>query len=172
MDSRLLIGLAGSLLLITGVVATAQHRKNRLFAMGNACMFGYALFGYLEGGTIFFVIQQIFIMLSTLCMLLRVPDNIDTTVLSIGGFALIGWSLLLFQGYGTVIFVAGLALLGIGFAMDTGTRKREMALLIGSLLIAVFSFLMRDWIFFALNAVFAVFSLRNLWVPGRQLQVD
>lgn len=163
MDTRFMIGLLGSALLIVGVMTQSEQRKNRLFALGNVCMFAYALMGYGEGGTIFFVIQQLFIMLSTFCMLLRVPDRIDTTILTLGGILLIGWSFFLFEGYGTVIFVVGLALLGIGFAMDMGTRKRDIALLLGSLLIAIFSFLMRDWIFFALNALFAVFSCRNLW---------
>lgn len=168
MDVRFFIGLLGSLLLISGVVIPAQRNKNVLFAAGNVSMFAYALVGYVEGGTIFFVIQQMFIMLSTLCMLLQVPDKIDTTILTVGGIALIGWSLSLFQGYGTVIFVVGLSLLGVGLAMDTGTRKRDVTLSIGSFLIAIFSFLMRDWIFTILNALFALFSWVNVVRSSKQ----
>ncbi|MBI3336001.1 hypothetical protein HYZ98_00345 [Candidatus Peregrinibacteria bacterium] len=162
MDYRLLIGVLGSALLVAGVANTDQRAKNILFAIGNAYMFLYALVGYLTGGPIFFLILQIFIALSTLCMLLRVPDTYDTPILAVGGIALVGWSLSLFQDYTTAIFVVGLALLGIGFAMESGTLKREMALMIGSMVIAVFSFLMRDWVFVGLNVLFAALALINV----------
>ena len=161
MDYRLLIGVLGSAILVAGVANTDQKAKNTLFAIGNAYMFLYALVGYLTGGPIFFFILQIFIALSTLCMLLKVPDTYDTPILAIGGLTLVGWSLSLFQDYTTAIFVVGLALLGIGFAMESGTLKREMALMIGSIVIAIFSYLMRDWVFVVLNVLFAILALRN-----------
>jgi len=162
MDIRMIIGLVGSVVLVTGVATTNQQRKNTLFAIGNACMFAYALLGYLGGGPIFFVILQTFIALSTLCMLFKVPDTYDTPILTVGGLALVGWSLSLFEGYSTAIFVIGLALLGVGFAMDPGTPKREWALFLGSAVIAVFSYLMRDWIFVGLNVLFAGLSAVNI----------
>jgi hypothetical protein len=162
MDLRFLIGLLGSIILVIGVITTVPTRKDRLFAIGNACMFVYALLGYLQGGPIFFLILQIFIAVSTLCMLLNVPDKYDTPTLALVGLALVVWSLSLFQGYSTAIFVVGLVLLGIGFAMDTGTVKREVALMVGSVVIAFFSYLMRDWIFVGLNTLFAFFSLLNI----------
>ena len=162
MDFRFVLGLLGSLILIIGVLTTAPKIKNGFFAVGNACMFLYALLGYLAGGPIFFLILQIFIALSTISMLLKIPDAYDTPLLAIGGLALVVWSLSLFEGYSTAIFVVGLALLGIGFAMDAGTTKREIALMVGSAVIAVFSVLMRDWIFIGLNVLFAVLSLVNI----------
>lgn len=162
MDLRFAIGLLGSLILVIGVATTASNIKNTLFAVGNACMFLYALIGYLEGGPIFFLILQIFIAISTISMLLKVPDTYDTSLLASSGLALVVWSLSLFEGYGTAIFVVGLALLGIGFAMDVGTMKREVALMVGSAVIAIFSILMRDWIFIGLNVLFAALSLVNI----------
>lgn len=162
MDHRLLIGILGSVILVTGVANTDQKAKNILFAIGNAYMFLYALIGYLGSGPIFFLILQIFIALSTLCMLFKVPDQYDTPILAMGGLALVAWSLSLFQDYTTAIFVVGLALLGIGFAMESGTLKRETALMIGSIVIAVFSFLMRDWVFVGLNVIFALLALKNV----------
>lgn len=162
MDYRLLIGILGSAILVAGVANTDQKAKNLLFAVGNAYMFLYALVGYLTGGPIFFLILQIFIAISTLCMLLKVPDTYDTPILAIGGLALVGWSLSLFQDYTTAIFVVGLALLGLGFAMESGTRKREIALMGGSAVIALFSFFMKDWIFFGLNAIFAAVAFLNM----------
>lgn len=161
MDLRFFIGLLGSIILVVGV-ATTSRRRNMFFAVGNACMFTYALLGYLQGGSIFFVILQMYIALSTISMLLRVPDRYDTPVLALSGIALVAWSLSLIQGIGTAVFVVGLVLLGIGFAMETGTRKREAALMLGSTVIAVFSVLMRDWIFVVLNVLFATFSFLNI----------
>lgn len=162
MDYRLLIGVLGSAILVAGVANTDQKAKNLLFAIGNAYMFLYALIGYLSGGPIFFLILQIFIAISTLCMLLKVPDTYNTPILAIGGLALVGWSLSLFQDYTTAIFVIGLALLGIGYAMESGSLKREMALMIGSIVIAIFSFLMRDWVFVGLNVIFFLLALKNV----------
>ena len=168
MDPRFAIGLLGSILLIIGVATRSPRSKDALFAAGNACMFLYALLGYLGGGPVFFLILQIFIAISTVSMLFKIPDRYDTLLLAISGLGLALWSLSLFDGYSTALFVAGLALLGIGFAMDTGTKKREIALALGSVVIAAFSFLMRDWIFMGLNALFAVLSLANLVRMRRQ----
>jgi len=162
MDLRFAIGLVGSIILVTGVITPVLRWKDLLFATGNACMFAYALIGYLTGGPIFFLILQIFIALSTLCMIFKVPDAYDTPILAVAGIGLVAWSLSLFEGYSTAIFVIGLALLGIGFALEGGTLRREVALMLGSIVIAVFSYLMVDWIFFGLNAVFAFFSLINI----------
>ncbi len=162
MDIRFAIGLLGSLILVIGVATTVSNIKNTLFAIGNACMFLYALLGYLDGGPIFFLILQIFVAISTVSMLLKVPDAYDTPLLAVSGLALVIWSLSLFEGYGTAIFVVGLVLLGIGFAMDTGTMKREIALMGGSAVIAIFSILMRDWIFIGLNVLFAALSFVNI----------
>ena len=161
MEYRLLVGLVGSAILVTGVALQAQERKNHFFAVGNACMFTYAFLGYLQGGPIFFLILQTFIMLATVCMLLKLPDARTTPILATGGVLLVLWSLSFFQDYTTAIFVVGLVLIGIGFAMD-GMLKREVTLMIGSAVIAFFSFLMRDWVFFSLNLLFAVLSLRNV----------
>lgn len=162
MDARFAIGLIGSLLLVTGVATTSARLKNGLFAIGNACMLAYALVGYLDGGPIFFLILQMFIALSTISMLLNIPDRYATPLLGLCGLVLIAWSLSLFEGYSTVVFVTGITLLGIGFAMDASTMKREVALMMGSAVIAVFSILMHDWIFTGLNILFAGLSLVNI----------
>ena len=112
----------------------------------------------MNGGTIFFVILQIFANSTSILMLLNTPDRYDAPIISLVGLGMIVWSLSLFQGLSTVWFVIGLTSLGVGFALDTGTTKRNTCLAIGSALIALFSYLSADWIFFWLNAFFAVFS--------------
>ena len=167
MDFRFVIGLTGSVILVAGVTIPVLRWKNLLFAIGNACMFAYALIGYLTGGSIFFLILQIYIALSTVCMLLKVPDAYDTPILAIAGTGLVAWSLSLFEGYSTVIFVVGLVMLGIGFAMNGGTRRRETFLMFGSIVIVGFSYLMKDWIFVGLNTAFAFFSFLNILRTGK-----
>lgn len=177
MDPRFLIGIIGSLLLVIGsalpdrsVSHPAKSRKNQFFAIGNACMFAYALLGYLAGGPIFFVVLQIFIVLSTLLMMLGTPDRFSTPLLSIAGFGLVGWVLALFEGYGTAIFVIGLVLLGIGFALNAKAAKRAIFLSVGSAAIALFSLASRDWVFFVLNVFFTLFSgwhAARLFLPAQ-----
>lgn len=162
MDLRFFVGIIGSVILVAGVIIPVLRWKDLLFTIGNACMFAYALIGYLTGGPIFFLILQIFVALSTVCMLLKVPDHVDTPILGVTGIGLVAWSLSLFEGYSTAVFVIGLALLGIGFAMNGGTKRREAFLMSGSIVIAVFSFLVKDWIFTGLNVVFAFFSMLNI----------
>ena len=168
MDLRFYIGIIGSIVLVCGVIIPVLRWKDLLFAIGSTCMLIYAFLGYLAGGPIFFLILQIFIAISTLCMLLHVPDRYDTTILAVAGVGLTAWSLSIFEGYTTAIFVVGLVLIGIGFAMEGGTLKREWALMLGSAVIAVFSYFMRDWIFFGLNTAFAFFSLVNILRMGKR----
>jgi len=165
MDARFLVGLLGSIILIIGAAlpdrpapVAWKSGKNWLFACGNAGMFLYALLGYLSGGPIFFLILQIFIACSTVFMMVGMPDRWDTPALGIIGVGLVFWSLTLFQDSSTAIFVCGLVLLGIGFAMKPGTARRELALAIGSIAIALFSYFARDWIFVILNVFFALLS--------------
>ena len=165
MELRFLAGLIGSLVLITGVSVPARSvphparsTKNWLFALGNTLMFVYAVLGYLGGGPIFFFILQIFVAVSTVLMMFNTPDRIDTPILALVGVGLVAWSLNLYEDYSTAVFVLGLTVLSVGFALENGTLRRNIALSIGAVCIAVFSYLLADWIFFWLNAFFAVIS--------------
>lgn len=164
-DPTFLTGLIGSLVLVSGAaypIKSVSHptrsTKNWLFAIGGLCMLGYAWMNYVSGGSIFFVILQLFIGATTVLMMLNTPDRFDTPVIILLGIAMIAWSLSLFQGYSTVFFITGLTGIGVGYAMDMGTVKRNLMLTLGSALIAYFSYLSSDWIFFWLNVFFALFS--------------
>lgn len=166
MDTIFLTGLIGSLVLVTGAAwpepkqkkHPAQSIKNWLFAIGGLIMLLYAFLGYQQGGPIFFVILEILVALATLLMMLNTPDKIDTPLISLGALGLILWSLVLFEGYATVIFILGLCGVALGYAFEMGTLRRNLALTVGSLLIAWFSYLEASWIFFWLNVFFALFS--------------
>lgn len=160
-------GLVGSLVLVTGaawpetkdVKHPAKSLKNWLFAVGGGFfMLLYAFLSYQQGGPIFFVILQILVAIASIFMMLNTPDKIDTPIISISGLGLIIWSLYLFEDYGTVIFILGLCGIGLGYTFRMATLRRSIALTIGSILIAVFSYIEASWIFFWLNVFFAIFS--------------
>jgi hypothetical protein len=159
------VGLVGSAILIIGAawpVHTVPHPaksvKNWLFTVGSACMFGYAVLNYFDGGSFFFILLQILIAITTVLMMFNTKDTFDISFIGAAAAALVIYSLYLFEGVQTVFFVIGLSILGIGFALNTGTYKRNMALGVGSAVIAGFSYLSVDWIFFGLNFFFAAFS--------------
>lgn len=171
MDIVFTTGLIGSLILVSGaawpeapkLVHPVKSTKNWLFAIGGFTMLIYALLGYLQGGPIFFVILELLVGVSSILMMTNTSDKIDTLVLGISSIGLIAWSLFLFEGYGTVIFIIGLLGIGLGYAFDPGTPRRNLALTLGSILIAAFSYLESSWIFFWLNIFFAIFSAFYLY---------
>src|SRR3989344_5224923 len=157
-DGVFFTGILGSLILIIGAALPdrvtshpARSIKNQFLAVGSTCMFAYSILNYLDGGSFFFVLLQVLIAVSTVLMLLGTDDRIDVPVLTCAGVGLALYSLSLFEGDATLIFVAGLVILGVGFALKTGTSRRNLALAVGSAIIAAFSYLQSDWIFFGLN---------------------
>jgi len=167
MDLNFITGLIGSLILVTGagwpepkkMVSPMHSIKNWLFAIGGAIMLLFAILGYMSGGPVFFVFLEIMVVVASFMMMLNVDDRIDTVVICISGLLFIIWSLYLFEGYNTVFFILGLSGVGLGYAFDMGTLRRLIALLLGSSLIAIFSYIESSWIFFWLNTFFAVFTL-------------
>ncbi|MDP2642732.1 MAG: hypothetical protein Q8P62_02740 [Candidatus Peregrinibacteria bacterium] len=166
MDYIFFTGIIGSLILVTGaawpeskdVKHPMKSLKNWLFAIGGLGMLLYAIFGYMQGGPIFFMILEILVVAASVLMMLNTPDKIDVPVLIISSFGLIVWSLFLFEGYSTIIFILGLCGIGLGYTFQVGTLRRSVALTVGSILIAVFSYIGASWIFFWLNVFFAIFS--------------
>lgn len=165
MDITFLTGLIGSLILVTGaawpsikVKHPTKSTKNWLFAIGGLIMLLFAIMGYLKGGSIFFVFLEVLVVIATILMMLGVDDKIDTIVLSITGAILIGWSLKLFEDTSTIYFILGLTGVGLGYAFDATTTRRNLSLTLGSILIAYFSYLEPNWVFFWLNTFFALFS--------------
>ena len=102
-------------------------------------MLAYAFLNYQEGGPIFFFILELLVLVSSVLMMIDTSDRVDTVVIGIAGVALVVWSLYLFEGYNTVIFILGLTGIGLGYAFDMGTARRNAALFLGSVLIALFS---------------------------------
>jgi hypothetical protein len=170
MDFTFFIGIVGSVLLVLGAaypIKKVRHpvysKKNWLFVIGNLCMLIYGILNYMDGGSIFFVILQILVNITSVLMMMDVPDKVDIPVITIAGAGMLYWSLTLFEGYGTIIFVIGLVGVGLGYALESGTIRRNLVLLFGSACLAYFSVIVGDWIFVFLNVFFALFSARNAY---------
>jgi len=178
MTINFIVGLVGALILIVGaaypiekVSHPSKSVKNWLFLVGGVLMFAYALLNYLTtGGSIFFVIMQSLINVSSVFMMLDTDDRIDTGIISGLGLILVGISLYLFEGYQTIIFVAGLSGIAIGYVMKMNTFKRNFALMIGSAFVTVFSYMVGDMIFTFLNLFFAIFAGYWAWRIGSKNQ--
>lgn len=166
MDYIFLTGLVGALVLVTGaawpepkkVKHPAKSTKNWFFAIGGLIMLIYAVLNYLQGGPIFFIFLQILVVIASILMMLNIPDVIDTPIIVICGIALIIWSIYLFESYNTVFFILGLSGIGLGYVFKMATLRRSIALMLGGALIALFSYIEANWIFFWLNVFFAIFS--------------
>ncbi|MEK7673199.1 MAG: hypothetical protein AAB373_04920 [Patescibacteria group bacterium] len=165
------LGLEGAIVLVIGAAwpdkktsHPTQSIKNWFLALGGLVMLTYSILNYLyHDGAIFFVFLQGLVNVASILMMANVKDKIDVPVISVSALALVIWSLYLFEGYSTILFVLGLAGIGLGYAMDGGTFRRNFALLLGSILIAWFSYLDQSWIFFWLNVFFALFSAYYSW---------
>ncbi len=165
MDLPSLIGIFGAVILVIGAAYPAKKvphpvrsTKNWLFAIGGLVMLAYSILNYMDGGSFFFVILQMLVNLSSVLMMLDTDDRLDAGIIGIAGLALIIWSLTLFEGNNTIYFIIGLTGIGIGYILPNGTAQRNGALFLGSILIALFSYIEMNWIFFWLNAVFAGFA--------------
>lgn len=165
MDYIFYIGLIGSIILVTGAawpIVKVKHpvysKKNWLFAIGGVFMLVFSILGYLNGGPVFFIFLQALVAVASILMMINAPDKVDIPIITTSGIALIIWSLYLFEGYNTIFFILGLTGIGLGYTLQMGTVRRNAALTIGSILIAVFSYVEASWIFFWLNTFFACFS--------------
>jgi len=164
-----IIGIAGGVILVAGaaspdrpILRPVASLKNWLFAVGGFVMLVYSVMNWRLGGSVFFVFLEGLVNLSSVFMMLDTDDRIDAPIIGVATVGLILWSLRLFPGFRTILFILGLAGVAVGYCSDAGTRRRETALLAGSALIAGFSYLEHNWIFLWLNFFFAVFSLSQL----------
>lgn len=159
-------GLLGAALVVVGAAwpdkpGSQTHRtsvKNWLLAGGGVVMLTYALLGHLQGGPIFFVFLEAMIVVASILMMLDTDERIDVAILGVVGIGLAGASLVLFEGYQTLLFVLGLVAIALGYTLETGSLRRDVCFCVGRAMIALFSFLQASWVFFGLNLVSTVFA--------------
>jgi len=143
MDYVFLTGIIGSLILVTGAAwpeagdekhptASVKSVKDWLFAIGGFVMLAYAILGYIQGGSVFFIFLQTLVVIASIMMMLDTPDKVDIPVVTGIGIILIIWSLYLFEGYNTIFFIVGLSGIGLGYTFDMGSLRRSVALTSGA----------------------------------------
>jgi hypothetical protein len=165
------LGVLGGIVLVLGalwpikkVKISRNSVKNWLFASGAVLLFIYALLNYLYGtGSLFFTILELLAIVSSILMLSGISEKISTRIIMGLGAGLICWSLFLMKDYSAVVFILGLVGISLGYIFPAATMKRNLALLLGGILIAIFSYLGSAWVFFWLNIFFAGFSLYHVW---------
>ena len=166
MSNALLVGIIGSLILVTGaawpepkkIIHPARSIKNWLFAVGALFLFVYAWLGYIAGGSFFFVLLELLVIIASILMLTHVRDSIAAPIILNLGLLFILYSISQSQGFDMIFFILGLSGIALGYIFDMNTLRRALALTIGSSLIVIFSYLEANWIFFWINVFFAVFS--------------
>lgn len=166
MDITLLTGIIGSIILVIGAaypepktdVHPSKSTKNWLFAIGALVMLAYAILGYLNDGSVFFILLEILVVIACILMMTTINDRLKTAIIIVSAIGLFVWSLYLFSDKKIIIFIIGLTMVSLGYAFKANTLRRGIALSFGSVLIAWFSYLEVNWIFFWLNTFFAVFS--------------
>lgn len=171
MTPLFLLGIAASLVLVLGaalpdttVKHAVQSRKDWCFLLGGAGILLYAILNWMNGAPIFFVFLEGVVMFASVLMMLDVPEDVSDPLVIFATLGLVLWSLILFSGFGTVVFVLGLGGIALGYVMQPATPRRELTLCVGSLLIAYFSWVSGAWVFFWLNAFFALFSAWNFYL--------
>lgn len=169
-----LTGLLGSGILVVGAAlpdtnarSAWESGKNRCFAAGTACMFLFSILNYFHGAPVFFVFFEVLMVVSSILMMCDVDHKLSVMVTTSITAALIAWSLLLAHGIDVFIFILGLGGIAAGFVLPMGTFRRAVSLTLGSILIALFSYLTASWIFFWLNVFFAVFSAYYAYVTAK-----
>jgi hypothetical protein len=166
MNLILLQGILGALILVSGAAYPIkkekhplQSTKNWLFAIGGLMMLIYASLNYIyNDGAVFFILLQGLVNVSSIFMLSNTSERYSSPIIISLALLLIIWSLTLFEGYNTLFFIIGLSGIALGYVLKAGTFRRNLALTLGSILLATFSYLAADWVFFWLNVFFAVFS--------------
>jgi len=166
MNTSLMIGILGAVMLIIGLLwkdkkginHPTQSTKNWLLGVGAFIMLIYSIMGYLSGtGAIFFIFLQSLVVLSSVLMMLNVPDKTASLMIIIVGIILLIWSVALFENFGLLFFIAGLVGIGLGFVLKK-PMSRNIGFGLGGALIALFSYIGANWVFFWLNVFFGLIS--------------
>lgn len=159
-------GIMGSIVLLIGAIWPLEKTKeptksvkNWLFASGSFIMLLYAVLGYLSGGSVFFIVLELQVLLAVALMFLGTKDRVNSRLISIAGLLLIIRSVFLFGWANMVLFIFAFIVLWLGYAFKMNTIRRYLWLAIGGALIALSSYLDASRIFFRLNIFFSVFSL-------------
>jgi hypothetical protein len=166
MSLTFLTGIAGGIILVLGsawpdapVKKATDSKRNWLLSIGAIFTFTYSILNYMDGtGVIFFIFLQSLAIFASILLMTNVPENKATPLITAGGIAAVIAALYYFEDKTTLYIILGIVGIAVGYVLEEGTRRRNLALFLGSLLIAYFSYLVNDPIFLWLNVAFAGFS--------------
>jgi hypothetical protein len=160
-----ILGVIGGIILVLGAAWPDSNKKhparvfkNWLLALGGGFTFAYALLNYLDGGIVFFVLLQVLVVVATFMMLLDANHRVSAFLISLVGAGMVAWAFYLFEDYTTLLIVLGIVGIGVGYVLPGETSARNTSLAVGSIFIALFSWIVVDWVFFWLNVFFALFA--------------
>jgi len=164
------VGLMGASVLVLGYAWPAKKIKNPrksfknwLFVLGALFMLIYSYFNYLLGGAIFYIFLQLLANLASLFLMLRINKKASIVFIILASIAFIGASLFYFEDFSTVLFIIGLSLIAVGYILDSGTVKRNVMLCLGSMFIAIFSYIEGNMIFLYLNILCSIFTIFHIY---------
>lgn len=170
MNTTLWIGTLGSFLVVIGAALPGKSgekpifsKRNWLLLSGAVALFAYAWMRWQGGGSVFFVLLEALVIAGSVLMMLGTSDRIDFFIIGGATALFAGLSLAFAQETDTLFFIVGLGGIGLGYAWEAGTWRREAALFTGSILIASYSALEGEIVFLSLNILFAFFSALHLW---------
>jgi hypothetical protein len=98
-------------------------------------------------------------LISCILMMIDVDDKIDSIIIWISWITLIWLSIFFSNNYNTIIFILWLIWLWLGYAFKMWSLRRDIALTLWSLSVAIFSYLEWNLVFLWLNIFFCLFSL-------------
>lgn len=170
------VGLLGALACVSGAAwpegdadKPAKSVKNWLFTIGGGILLIYSYLGYLYTDVpFFFIILQAFAVISASLGLAKIGDRIGSIVTITIGAGFVVWSLLLFEDFGTIVFILGLTGIALGYVLKPGTVRRNLSLTIGGAMLTLFSLLVASWIYVGLNAFYSLFSAYHTWRAARE----
>lgn len=133
MDTTFITGLIGSIVLVAGAawpMEKVKHPilsiKNWLFLVGGLLMLAYAILNYyLNQAPFFFVIFEIFLAFTAVLMMANTDDRLDTILVTIATIGFVIWSIMLFEDYGTIVFIVGLSTIGLGYYPGNGQHETQ-----------------------------------------------
>lgn len=91
-------------------------------------------------------------------MMIKAREKSGMIILGILGLGLVITSFFMDQSTQTLRFIFGLMGISLGYTFKPCSRRRDATLTVGSLLIAIFSAIQFNRVFFGINVFFCLFS--------------
>jgi len=164
-------GIFGSIAIILGMLYQEQNTnklphksvKNRLFFIGGILMTLYSFLDFFQNKVLFFLVLQLFLLTTCVVMITNINEKKALIINIIALIIFVAWSFLAVNSIITLIFIFGLIIVGMGYTFKFSPTKRDIAFIIGSVLLTIFSVINHNPIYIAINLISAIISFLNLF---------